>query len=64
MADKGTVFSHTTVQHVKTDETKDPDIADNVKAYTYTLYENISDLKYTYTESDFDGFFVDDYLSW
>ena len=34
MADKGTVFSHTTVQHVKTDETKDPDIADNVKAYT------------------------------
>ena len=35
------------------DETKDPNIVDKVKDYTYTLGGNFSDLKYISAESDF-----------
>ena len=44
------------------DETKDPNIANKVKDYTNTPDGNLSDPKYIYTESDFEGFIIYDYL--
>ena len=41
---------------------KDPNIAENFKEYTDTIYGNLSYLKYIYTECDFYGSTVDDYL--
>ena len=53
LTDKGTVLSHTTVQHVTIYDIKDPNIAENFKDYTDTMYGNLSYLKYIYTECDF-----------
>ena len=47
---------------MKIDETKEPNIEDKVKDYTYTMYGNLSDSNYIFTESDFEGFIVDYYL--
>ena len=44
------------------DKTKDPNIQEHFKDYTDTLDGNFSDPKYIYTESDFKGFIMDDYL--
>ena len=44
------------------DKTKDPNIPEHFKDYTDTLDGNFSDPKYIYTESDFEGFIMDDYL--
>ena len=33
LTDEGTIFPNVTVQHVKIDETKDPDISEKVKYY-------------------------------
>ena len=62
MSYKGTIFFRTTVQHVTIDKTKDPNIPEHFKDYIDTLDGNFSDLKYIYTESDFEGFIMDDYL--
>ena len=44
------------------DENKDHNISYKVKDYSDTLYGNLSDTKYIYTKSDFEGFIIDDYL--
>ena len=44
------------------DDTKDPNLTEKVKYCTYTLDRNLSDLKYIYHESDFEGFIMDNYL--
>ena len=49
------------LQHMKIDETKDPNIVDKVKDYTDTLDGNLSDTKYISTESNFEGFIMDEY---
>ena len=47
---------------MKIDETKDPNIVNKVKDYTDTPYGNLSDPKYIYTEYEFEGFIMYDYL--
>ena len=44
------------------DETKNPNITEKFKDYTYTMDGNLSDLKYIYAESDFEVFIMDYYL--
>ena len=39
---------------MKIDKTKDPNILDKVNDYKDTLYGNLSDPKYIYTESEFE----------
>ena len=51
-----------TVQHVTIDETRDPNISEKNNYYKDTLYGNLSDPEYIYTESDFDGFIMHEYL--
>ena len=51
-----------TVQNTTIDETKDPNISEKFKDYTEILDGNLSDLKYIYTESDFEGSITDDYF--
>mmetsp|Transcript_15996 Transcript_15996/g.23839 ORF Transcript_15996/g.23839 Transcript_15996/m.23839 type:complete len:1130 (+) Transcript_15996:7540-10929(+) len=62
LTDKGTVLSRTTVQHVTTDEMKDASIADKISMYRNNLDGSLSDPQYISTESDFEGFIMDDYL--
>ena len=47
---------------MKIGDTKYPNIADKVKKCIDTLGGNLSDPKYICTESDFEGFIMDDYL--
>ena len=44
------------------DETKDYNSAEKLEDYKDKLDENVSDQKYIYTESDFEGFIMDNYL--
>ena len=62
LTDKGTVLYRMKFQHVKIDETRDPKGLEKVKDYIDILYGNLSDMKYIYTESDFSGFIIGDYL--
>ena len=55
-------MSQTTVQHATIDAEKNPNISDKVKDYTYKLDGNLSYPKYIYTESELEGFIMDDYL--
>ena len=47
---------------MKIDEMKEPEIADNVKAYADPLVGNLYNPKYTSTGPDCDGFIVGDHL--
>ena len=62
LTDKGIFLSLTKFQHVTMDETKETNIAEKLKDYKYTLDGNLSDPKYIYTEYDFHGFIMYDYL--
>ena len=44
------------------DDTKDHNLSEKFKDYIETPNGNLSDLKYISSESDFEGFIMDDYL--
>ena len=62
LIDKGTVLYCMKVQHMTIDEAKDSNISEKVKEYKDTLDGNLRNPKYIYTESDFDGFIMHEYL--
>ena len=57
---KCTIYPPTTVQHVTIDKLKDLAVSDKVKANTNTLDGEFSVTKYISTESEFEGFIVND----